>query len=145
MHVADGLPVPEVATPTLGVESLCLAVDLLAMRQDVGVVPGVALRRGDKLDRAVQVFVVVPIDKSAHPGACTVQCREHFLGIFRPILQRTKQRLRIGIVVAHQWATERWYDTQQVQRGQQSRTLHRCCHCLNATSRYPGARFLGDR
>ena len=73
MHIADGLPVSDVATPTLRVLCFCVAVNLLSMRQDVRVVAGVTLRWGDELNRAVQVLVVVPINEPAHPGARIMQ------------------------------------------------------------------------
>ena len=82
MHVADGLPVSDVATPTLGVLCFGVSVDLLTTRQDVRVTPSVTLRWGEELNRAVQVIVVIPIDKPAHPAARTVQVAKHTLGIF---------------------------------------------------------------
>ena len=42
MHVADGLPVSDVATPTLGVLCFGVSVDLLTTRQDVRVTPRAA-------------------------------------------------------------------------------------------------------
>lgn len=66
MYVANGFPVSDIATPTL--------------------------RWGDKLDRAVQVFVVVPINRPAHPATRTTQISKRQLRVFRSILERAKQR-----------------------------------------------------
>ena len=71
MDVADGFPVSGVTAPALRMSCFGIAIDLLTMRQDVRIVARVTLGRGDELDRAMQMLIVVPIDEPAYPGART--------------------------------------------------------------------------
>jgi hypothetical protein len=61
VHVANGLPVSDVATPALRVPCFCIAVNLLTTCQDVRVEAGVTVRWGDELYRAVQVRIQAAI------------------------------------------------------------------------------------
>ena len=125
MDLPDGFPVSGVTAPALGMSCFGIAIDFLTTRQDLQIVARVALRRGDESDRAVQMRVVVPIDEPADPGARTEQIGKNVLGIFRPILQRAEQRLRIEIVIAHRGTAERGHDAERVQGREQGRAFHR--------------------
>ena len=60
----------------------------------------VSLSRRHEPDAAVTVLVVVPVHESRQPQACFVLAAEGPPGVVRSVLDRAKQRLRVGVVVA---------------------------------------------
>ncbi len=62
-HDIDGLPLPRVTRPALGVASASRLVHVVALLEDDAVTALVAVLRCDEADAAVQVLGVVPIDE----------------------------------------------------------------------------------
>ena len=56
-----------------------------------------------ELDAAVAVPVVVPIDKRSHPLARIVFAGKWPAGVVRPVLERSEQGFRVGVVVGDPW------------------------------------------
>ena len=81
--------------------------------------------RGREADATVELFVVVPLDKRGDPCTGGVQACKGGGRRRGAVLQRPKQRLRKGIVVADRRATERGHDAQPLYGGQHGRAFHR--------------------
>lgn len=71
---------------------------------------GLVLRGGDETDSAMVVLVAVPLNEASYPLPCSINMGEAIRGITGTILARTEQRLRVGVIVADPWATERGGD-----------------------------------
>src|SRR3546814_20200570 len=93
-------------------------VDGLALCQQDGVQSPVTLLGRDEANRAMTVLSVVPVHESGHPRPGLLEAGEGFAGILRTVLQGTKQRFGIGVVIADCWSTERGRPTQLTPRGQ---------------------------
>ena len=61
-------PVPGMALPAARVGALSVLVDTASMRLDRDVLPAMTLAGGDEADRAVTMFLVVPVDEARDPG-----------------------------------------------------------------------------
>lgn len=75
-------------------------VDGLALCQQDGVQSPVTLLGRDEANRAMTVLSVVPVHESGHPRPGLLEAGEGFAGILRTVLQGTKQRFGIGVVIA---------------------------------------------
>ena len=83
-----------------------------------------ALMLGDEADRAVPVFVVVPVHELRHPAARVQKALQRFDRQLRPVLQRPEQGLGEEVVVAHGRPTSRVRHAEPLQRGQHRLALH---------------------
>jgi hypothetical protein len=78
-----------------------LLIDLLTLAADGSGMSAVALIRRNKADPAVAVLMVVPLNERCHPAAGFLLALEGSTGVIRPVFDRTEQRFRKGVVVAH--------------------------------------------
>ena len=100
----DGRPVPRVACPACWMALFCLVVQGMTGRQNGMVVSDMALLRRPVADATVLVLQVVPMHECSAPFTRRLQRLETLGGKLRALLGGTKQRLRIGVVIAHPWA-----------------------------------------
>lgn len=99
-----------VAAPSRGVGVACRSVDLITLNQYVRVQLRVPLCGGDKTDSAMAVLVVVPLNEASYPFPCSTDMGEAVRGITGTIFARAEQRLRVRVIVANPWPTERGGD-----------------------------------
>jgi len=81
-------------------------VDLGSLLADCGGGSTVVLVGRHELDAAVAVPVVVPIEKGRHPFAGLVFAGEWPSGVVGPVLDRSEQGFRVGVVVGDPWPGE---------------------------------------
>ncbi len=74
---------------------------------DLDGLAAMALLGRHELDAAVTVLVCVPIHEQRHPLAGLVSDGERPILVVGPLLDRTEQGYRVGIVVRNQWSRER--------------------------------------
>ena len=60
----------------------------------------------DEFDAAVAVSMVVPVHKRRHPLACLVFAGKWPARVVRPVLDRSEQGFRVGVVVGDPWPGE---------------------------------------
>src|SRR6187402_289659 len=99
-------------------------------RQDSFCVPGVTLCGRDEADAAVKVLVVVPGRETTDPGARLFDACKRTTRVIRSVLQRTEERLRVGIVVAHSRAAVRGNHAETLHRRLQRGAFHRAAVVL---------------
>jgi len=87
IHGMDSIPVAGLPAPAPRLSSLGLFVQRLALSQQRLVQAGMALRRRDKADGAVAVFVVVPLHEIGHPVPGCRQVGKGLQRIGRPVFQ----------------------------------------------------------
>jgi hypothetical protein len=78
----------------------------------------------NETDGAVKMLVVVPTDEVPHPTLRFFKALEWLFWVERTILERSKERLREGIVIADTRSSERRDDAQTLKRGYHRRALH---------------------
>ena len=100
------------------------AVDLVALVEELLVGAGVALGRGDEADRAVAVLVVVPTYHRIGKGARRHEVVEWLDGVLGTVLEGSKERFRVGVVVADRGSTQRARHAQLLEGGDQRGALH---------------------
>lgn len=108
----SGFSAPAVAIPASG-----LFVNQLPLQKNLTIFSPVPLIRGDKLNRAVPMNLVIPKHKLTHPVTRCLNVFKAGLGIARTIFTRSKKRLRIGVVVADARPAERLCDPQRFKLG----------------------------
>lgn len=96
-----------------------LLVQHMTLGQYFLILAAMALCRGHEADAAMAVFMVVPADKVAHPAACGFQIGKAILRPLRAVFQGSKQRFRVGIVIAYTGSSARRGDAKVVQLAQQ--------------------------
>ena len=82
-----------------------LGVSIQGLLAFGGIFAVMALRRRDKLDPTVSVFVVVPVHKRGCPFSCLIKTFKAFAWKVRAIFAGSKQGFRIRIIVTDSWAT----------------------------------------
>ena len=83
--------------------------DLSPLFQDLFMVAGMALVRGDVIERAVVVARVVPLDEAGHPRLCFFQAGEPFR-IIGSRFHGGEQRLNLSVIVRCSWPAEQLGD-----------------------------------
>ena len=117
-HRCNWRPVARLARPARRVLLPGLLVQRMARIENGVIFTAVALGRADVLDAAVAVIVVVPMHELRRPGSGLIEAGKALGRELRPVLGGAKQRLGIGVVVAHPWPRVRGLDTQPVEHGQ---------------------------
>ena len=90
---SDRVPIAGRSTPTLRMTRFGLLIDRLSVFQDGVIKSFVSLMRGDELDSAVAVLVVIPAHKPLNPVAGCLQAGKALLGVARAVFARAKERL----------------------------------------------------
>ena len=124
MNDIDSPPVPGGARPAPRILRSSDGVQGATAVQDQLVEPGMALSGGNEADRAVAVFVVVPLNQRGRPGAGGRDVRKRIQRVRRTIFKRPEQGFRVRIVVADGRTTQRWHDAQLLQRRQHRGPFH---------------------
>ena len=75
----------------------CSLVDRSALLKDSLAYPAVSLDRGQEVDSAMAVLVVVPMDKLLAPLSRLIEVIEAFRLIIAVVLQGFEETLRIGL------------------------------------------------
>jgi len=94
-----------------------LLVDLGTPLADFDGMAAMALLGRHELDAAVTVLVVIPIHERRHPLAGFRLAAKWPAWVAGPVLDRTKQGFRVGIVVRNPWPGERAQHPQLLQPG----------------------------
>ena len=79
---------------------------------------------GREADRAVPVFLVVPMHQFGHPAPGLQQVHEWFERELRPVLQGLEQRLGVRVVVAHGWTAAAVRHAQALHGGEHRFAFH---------------------
>src|SRR5688500_14625672 len=103
---ADWRPVSDVASPPFWVGATGSFVKLAALREDGVLGAEVTLIRRHIADAAVAMLTVVPGNELRDPAPCSGQIDEGRSRVCRRVLQRTKQGLRVRVIVRNMRATE---------------------------------------
>ncbi len=93
--------------------------------QDCMIFPCMALRRTDIANTTMTMTEVVPTHEARRPDACFVDVGKALGGELGPVLGRAKQRLGVGVVVAHARPGVRGLDAQPFEHRQDRRRLER--------------------
>ena len=96
----------DASTPACWIGPAGCLVDISSLLADSRGGSDVTLMGGDEFDAAVPVSVVVPVHKRCHPHAGLVFAGEWPAVVVGPILDRSEQEFRVGIVVADPWSGE---------------------------------------
>ena len=124
-HAADGRPVAGVAGPTRGVEFASLGVQGMSGSQDCVIAPFMALSRTDITNTTMTMIKVAPTHVAGRLGAGAVEVGKAPGGELGPVLGRAKQRLGVGVVVAHARSGVRGLNSQPVEHHRYRRRLER--------------------
>ena len=90
-HIADWLPVSRSSTPSFRISLLRRQVDCIAFHQNRSLHASVTLCRGHKLNPAVAMLFVVPMDKSTNPLTRGIQALKWLRREGRCVFHRAEQ------------------------------------------------------
>lgn len=106
MDFGDRIPVAECIAPSFCPLATRFLVDHLTRGQDRGLSPRVPVLGRNEVKRAVQVLRGVSCHEVHRPAARGLEIGEGLARILGTVLQRSEERLREWVVVAHTRATE---------------------------------------
>jgi hypothetical protein len=119
-----GFPVAGLSGPALRVAPASGFVDAATGREDFEVTAEVSVVGGHEVDRAVEVFGVVPLDEASDPGEGGVDVHEGARREVGAVLEGPEEGFRVGVVVADAGAAEGGRDAELLQLGQERGALH---------------------